>query len=72
MTELTEEQKAVAQQCSSIPAGVKELKRFGMSEGRAIKLIATVNPGVYNTWRKAEVQSKARPLASSRFRFLGA
>jgi len=70
--EPTSEQVTVARKCASVEAGVKELRRYGMSEGRAIKLIAQQNPDAYNHWRSAPMpQSKARPLASTRFRFSG-
>jgi hypothetical protein len=71
MREPSEEQKAIARKCASVEAGKKELARTGMTEGAAIKLIAQQNPAAYNAWRVAPVQSKARPLATSKFRFRG-
>jgi uncharacterized protein YoaH (UPF0181 family) len=72
MREPSEEQRTIARKCASVEEGVKELKRYGMSEGRAIKLIAKQNPGAYNKWRQAPVQQgRARSLPSTMFSIRG-
>jgi hypothetical protein len=70
MKDATDEQKRIARECASVPDGVTRLKREGLSEGRAIMLIAEYNSQKYNEWRaQPPTQRKATDIARSATRF---
>jgi hypothetical protein len=70
MKDASDEQKRIARECASVPGGVAELKRAGLSESRAIRLIAKVNRQVYNTWRaQPATPRKSTDIARSATRF---
>jgi hypothetical protein len=70
MKDATDEQKRIARECASVPGGVAELKRAGLSEGRAILLISKHNPKKYNQWRaQPSTPRKATDIARSATRF---
>jgi hypothetical protein len=69
-----DEQRRAARECSSLTDGVKQLRRMGLRDGHAIRLISHENPRAYHAWRsKPPEKQKPTDIArdAQRFAFRG-
>jgi len=59
--EPTDQHREIARTCKTMADGVMRLRREGLSEGRAISLIAKCNPKIYNLWRAQPHSQQPKP-----------